>query len=246
MQNHARSLALAAILALGLAGCDGPARDASAPPLPDKDAADPGIARALNYPLMSDPDLARTSTANAVLDYADSSALPVLQASAEAARQARDAARAELLMAGTIAALPDAVPGSGGAPLGALSAPADILAALGAPRACKVGVRQGFVWAARLAPPAAILPLGMAEHAAGSDAPGCRVRLVRYLTAASIEDALTYHHALAQRAGMTAQYFAAPEAILAAKDSKGAQLRVHIRPAAGGMNAVDLAWWLTP
>lgn len=246
MHNHARSLALAALVALGLAGCDRLTGDASAPPAPRNDAADPVIARAFNDPLMSDPDLARISTANAAVDHADQSALPVLEASGEAARQARDAARAELLKTGPIADLPAIAPGSGGPDLAAMSAPAEILAALDAPAACRSALREGFGWAARLKAPAAILPLGMTEYAAGSESPGCRVQVVRYLTAASVEDALTYHHALAQRAGMSAQQFTAPEAIVAASGKNGAQLRVHARSAPGGMNAVDLAWWTTP
>jgi hypothetical protein len=242
MQFRAIHSMLIAMLAFGLAGCEWLGSDAAEPRARGAATADPVIARALNDPLMSDPDLARRSEANALLSYADSSALPVLEATADTSRQAREAARNELLKGGAIGALPQAMPGSGGKNLGKLVEVSAILAASGAPSVCGPAVREGFDWAVRLAAPAAIMPLGMVEHAAGAEAPGCRLRLVRYLTPASIEDALTYHHALASRAGFEVRRYAEPEAILRATGKNGEDLRVHVRPALGGMNAVDLVY----
>ncbi|MFL0672382.1 MAG: hypothetical protein ACJLS3_13455 [Erythrobacter sp.] len=238
---------VAAGLALALGACDllG-GTDAARSAKPGAALADPVMARALHDPLMSDPDLARRSQANAAIAFADSGALPVFAATPEAAARARDAARAELLAAGSIPAATAVTPGSGGAALADQAAPAELLAAAGAPGACRAGVREGFGWAARLAAPAAIMPQGMVDEAAGSDAARCRVRVVRYQTAASVDDAVAYHDTLAQRAGFTVQRYAEPEAILAASGKKGETLRVHVRRLDSGMSAVDLVFWINP
>lgn len=240
----------AVFMACALAGCDAFGESSQIESAPERVLAastpDPVIARALHDPLMSDPDLARRSQANAVLGYADSSALPVLEAGPESSRQAREAMRSELLKSGAIASLPAAKPGSGGATLGDHAEVSVILAALNAPAACTPHLREGFDWAARLTLPAAIMPLGMEEQSAGTDGPGCRLRLVRYLAAASFDDTLTYHHTLASRAQFKTQRFDQPETILIARGPKDEHLHVHIRSAPGGMQAVDVVFWAAP
>jgi hypothetical protein len=234
-----------ALLALGVTACDRPGGQSAAPSAntPPSDARDPVIARVLYDPLMSDPDLARRSEANAALAYADSRALPVLPSTPDARQRARDAARDELLVGGAIPASSPLVAGSGGKAIGESSAITDVLAALAVPEACRASATTGFDWAARLTAPALIAPLGMVEDAAGSDAAPCRLRAVRYLTAARLEDALAYHDALAQRAGFTIKRYDQPEAIIAATGKQGEALRVHLREHATGMTAVDLVFW---
>jgi hypothetical protein len=170
----------------------------------------------------------------------------VFAATPEASARARDAARTELLAAGAIPATTTIKPGAGGVAFSDEATVADLLAAAGAPKACRAGVRTGFAWAARLAAPAAIMPLGMVDEAAGSDAAGCRVRVVRYQTAASVDDAVAYHDTLAQRVGFTVQRYAEPEAILMATGKKGETLHVHARSLPSGMSAVDLVTFLNP
>ena len=233
----------AAILAFVLAGCDASGGSSPAERIAAKPPIDPLISRALNDPLMSDPDLARRSEANAVLAYAVSSALPVLEAGQQSANEAREAARSHLLEGGAIAALPVAEKKPSGASLAEITDPAQLLIASGAPSACLQGLRNGFEWAASLAMPAAIMPLGMAQIAAGSDGPECSVRVVRYLTAASIEDSLVYHHTLASRAGWRVTLHAEPEAILSARGKDHEKMQVHLRAAQGGINAVDVVYW---
>jgi hypothetical protein len=243
--RHALSV-LASVLGLALAACDRTGSQAAVSRTAGDASLDPVIARALNDPLMSDPDLAMRSEANAVLSYADSVPLPVIEATSEAVRRAREAARTVLIEGGPIPPLSPLAAGPAGAAWDALEATTDILAAAGVPEACRAAVRDGFVWTARLDAPAAIMPHGMALRAAGSDTDGCRVRLVRYLTAASIEDALIFHDTLAQRAGFAIWRHVEPEVGLAAKGKPGEGLHLRARPAAGGMNAVDLVFWTTP
>jgi hypothetical protein len=72
------------------------------------------------------------------------------------------------------------------------------------------------------------------------------VRAVRYQTAAGVEDALAWHDALAQRAGLAITRHAAPEAMLIAKGKRGEALQVHVRTLPTGMSAVDLVLVINP
>jgi hypothetical protein len=232
------------VLCLGAAACG-----QGGPPVPDGDpaiAADPVIARALHDPLMSDPDLASRNEANAALGFPDSHALPVLRGSSEAAQAAREALRLELLAAGPIPALPPASEGAGGPALGPLASPAMLLAAVAAPETCARALREDFALAASLPPVAAIPPGAMVMQAGGADRPGCRLRIIRYRSAAPIEDLLQYHLTRALRAGLAGQRFAAPEDIVIGKGAGESQqdeaLAVHVRPAAHGLNGVEVIY----
>lgn len=237
---------LVVTLAFGLVACDWTASDAAARRGGPAAVSDPVMARALNDPLMSDPDLALRSEANAVVSFADAAPLPVLAATPQTTERAREAARSALRTGGAIPPLAPLTPGSGGSAWGDLDTAAAVLSAAGAPEACRSALRDGFAWAAGLPAPVVIMPHGMAERAAGADSPGCQARWVRYLTPASIEDALTFHHTLAQRAGFAMQRHAEPEAMLTARGGKGERLHIHARTAPGGMNAVDLVFWTSP
>jgi hypothetical protein len=228
------------VLCLMLAQC--------APAEPDRSAdtrliaADPVMARALNDPLMSDPDLASRNEANAAIGFADSSALPVIDGSLALAQQARDAARLELLDDGPIPPLPEPREGERGKALGPMAGAAQLLAALGAPQRCVSKLRDDFALAATLPKTAAIMPMGMVVQAGGGDSAGCRVRIIRYTTAAAPEDVLQYHFTRAQRAGLKPVRYASPEDSVASKGKDGTVLVVHVRPTVHGLTAVDLLY----
>ena len=235
---------LCLMLGLNLAAC--------APAQPERAAdtrliaPDPVLARALNDPLMSDPDLASRNEANAAVGFADSSALPVLSATSSDRQAARDAARLELLGGGAIPELPEASeqPGAApkGRPLGPLAGAADLLAELAAPEACAASLREDFGLAATLPPVASIMPRAMVVQASGADNAGCRIRIIRYHTAAAPFDVLQYHYTRAARAGLQAARYAAPEDMIAATGQRGERLVVHVRPGLNGFNSVDLLY----
>ncbi len=225
------------LLCLGAAACG-----RSAPDTPADDpviAQDPVIARALHDPLMSDPDLASRNEANAALGFPDSHALPVLRASGEDAQAVREAMRLELLASGPIAELPKVSAGGGGPPLGPMSSAQDLLAAVSAPEGCAARLREDFALAASLPPVALIPPGAMVMQAAGSDAPGCALRIIRYRSAAPPDDLLQYQFTRAVRAGLAA---ALHEGRVAAQGKDGARLTAHVRPAPHGMNGVTLVY----
>ncbi len=215
-------------------------------PTPDVTAAatngDPLLARALNDPLMIDPDLAHRNEANAAITIRHDEALPAFAASEEAAQQAREAGRRQLLGDAPVLDLPDATIGEGSANLGDKRTASSIIDALGGPGACKGGLTEGFGWAARLSNVAQVMPHGMVQQAAGKDASGCSLRVVRYLTPATVSDALEYHFNQAHRARLRVERFSEPEQILQASRG-GTQFFVHARPGSNGMSAVDLIYW---
>ena len=203
---------------------------------------DPLLARALNDPLMVDPDLAYRNEANAAIMIRHDHALPPLRANEGADGRAREAARLALLEGGAIVDLPDPMSGEGPRALGGLGTANAILGALGADRACSTGLGEGFAWAARLPELASIMPHGMVSHAAGSDANGCSVRVIRYVTAAAPNDVLEYHYNRANRGGLrVARFGTPPDSVRGSRG--GTQLIVQARPGPNGMSAVDLIYW---
>lgn len=229
------------LLGLAVTACsDDPVAEAAA------DAAllaqDPLIARALNDPLMSDPDLASRNEANAALGWADSAALPVFTATRADTSAARAALRLELLDDGPIPDLPPARKEAHGKPLGPMASAADLLAAVEAPQGCVAGLREDYAFAASLPAPAAIPRGAMVMQAGGSEAEGCRIRIVRYTTPAAPEDVLQYHHARSIRAGLRPRRYAAPEASIAATGRDQEALAVHVRSGLHGLASVDLVY----
>lgn len=236
--------ALASVCAFALAGCDGPQAPREAEII---NAADPQVARALNDPLMVDPDLSHRSEANAAITIAYDHALPSLRGTDESARRARETARLELLEEGAMDELPEPGEGAGLVSLEEVWDAAGVLAALGAPEACREDVASDFALAADLPEAARVMPHGMVRAAAGADTPACTMRLVRYATPAAVEDVLQYHFNVAKRAGLSPRHFAIPEPIVRARQEEGGGLfEIHARPASGNLTFVDLVYWKRP
>lgn len=235
MARASALLMLIALAACGDAGGDS-ARDAALI------GTDPVIARALHDPLMTDPDLASRKEANAAIGFADSNALPVIAATAEETRASQEAMRMALLEGGPLSDLPPPDPAKGGAVLGPMSGPAELLAAVGAPAACAAGLGEDFALAANLPAPAAIPPRAMVVQAGGSDSKGCGLRIVRYLSAAPPEDVLQYHYVTARRAGLAPRRYAAPGDGIAGASAGTERIAVHVRRAANGLTGVTLVY----
>jgi len=238
-QMRSRLLFIGFLPAIALAACG----EAVAPDLANAATnGDPLLARALNDPLMVDPDLAHRNEANAAITIRHDQALPAFAASEAAAQRAREAGRRQLLELAPVLDLPDAAIGEGAAKLGDKHTASTIIEALAGPNACRGGLSEDFGWAARLPDVAQVAPHGMVQQAAGKDADGCSLRVVRYLTSATIDDALEYHFNQAHRARLRIERFSEPEQILQASRG-GTQFFVHARPGPAGVSAVDLIYW---
>ncbi len=226
--------------ALALSACTGEAEPAESPATPD-----PVVARALNDPLMVDPDLAYRNQAAAALSTGVDHALPVLSGNAAMARRARDEMRLALLEDGSILDLPDMAEGEGGVSLAGIHSAEQMALSRGVPEDCAKQLRAGFVWAARLDDAASLMPFGHVRAAAGAEDAKCSIRAVSYLTAAEGEDALLYHYNLARRAELNTDVFAKPEFALTGT-SEDVHLAVNIRDGNDAMRIVDLIYWKTP
>jgi hypothetical protein len=147
-----------------------------------------------------------------------------------------------LLEDGPIPDLPQPSAAPGPASLEAAYSVAAVLDAVDAPPACRRDIRGDFSLAANLPEVATIMPHGMVRLAAAAAQPDCEMRLVRYVTPASIADVLQFHYTMAKRADMEPAIHVLPEASLIA-DRRGRFLRVFARESAGNLTAVDLVTW---
>jgi hypothetical protein len=235
-----RATILAAIGALALSACNDGAGGGVGGEIPT--TPDPIVAATLNDPLMIDPDLVHRSDANALLSIRYDHALPPHGSTTESAEAARDAASRELLETGAIEDLPLASTQAAGEALALGMTATEVMKASGAPNRCLGQVKEGLVWAARLPDAARVMPHGMVMQAAGAQTERCKMRIIRYVTPVGVEDALRYHFNRANRAGMTANRYSAPEDIL--KAERGSEhFQVYVRPGPGGTSAVDLIYW---
>lgn len=201
-----RSIMALAVLAV-VAGCG----EDAAPK--EKAVRDPQVAQALDDPLMTDPDLSGGNEAAAALTVESDFSLPVLPVTPEAAA----AARAEAAqMVGGIANLAPLPPASERlAPLVG-DGPAAHLAVLNTRPGCRSVLRSSAIWAARFPNALPIVPRGAVELAAGSDAAGCRVRIVTYSTPLAPDEVLAFYAARARSGRLSAIRYA---------DGAGAALR---------------------
>ncbi|MEM7702072.1 MAG: hypothetical protein AAF251_09080 [Pseudomonadota bacterium] len=203
---------------------------------------DPYIARALNDPLMVDPDLAYRNEANAAITIGYDHGLPSFKGTEESASAAREVARLELLEEGPIRDLPMPSLDPGPASLANQYGVEAVLEVVDAPSRCRKDIQGDFAYAANLPGIARVMPHGMVRVAAAVEGSDCELRIVRYVTPVPIEDALQYHYTIATREGFEVSYFAEPETSLTA-DRRGTYLRVFARGASGNLTAVDVVTW---
>ena len=192
--NRAACLISLSFLAIG--GCsDEPA------PVPEEQR-DPAIVRALNDPLMTDPDLSSRNEGAAAITVVTDTGLPVLAPTPEDAAAARAEAAKLVGGADKLTPLPAAattmrpLPGSGG--------PAEQLSTLLTGGECRSGLRESAIWAASMPAALPIYPRGALERGAGRDETGCHVRALAFTVPVTVEDVMAFYSRRAATAGMTA------------------------------------------
>lgn len=188
---------LLVVSTLALAACDKPA--------PPREAeTDPAIAAALDKPLMTDPELAGDRGAALAVDDGRI-ALPPEDRSPESVASARQAALA--LAGGALLPLP--TPGAGGPPaLGpnAITA-AEVARASGLASApCLQSLAYSASWAAELPATVPVYPQAAVQEAAGSDAGGCGLRVVHFVTPVPAADVVAFTLTLARKGGYDARH----------------------------------------
>ena len=222
-----------AVLA-ALAAC-GPGEDASAPPAEQ----DPAIEQALNDPLMIDPDLASRNEGNAALSGPPDGALPVPDTSPEEIAAARAEALALLGGRGNAPELPEVEAGEPIPPAAQLTAGARA-GLLPGTSVCIDRLTYTFTWAARMPEAMPIYPRAAARESAGTDAGGCALRSIDFLTPVTVEDVLVFYLGRARQANLSARLVEAGEWTTLEGRGSGLTYRVDAREVAGGLTEVAL------
>ena len=222
--------------ALALAACQ-PAQPAADP----NAERDPAAAAALNDPIMVDPDLASQNRGNSALSGGGPAQgdLPGFVRTPEEAATARAAALT--LLGGPASAAPAPTATQPVSRLaGALTMPALAAAAGIAAPGCADQLSFTMDWAAKLPAGLPIYPRGHAVMAAGSDAAGCKVRAVRFVTPVSLSDAVDFYYASARAAKLPAQHRREGSDEVVAGAPGGGAYAVYIRQRGDGLTEVDL------
>lgn len=198
----AKSLTLTLPLVLALAACS-PAKP-EADPNADRD---PAAAAALNDPVMVDPDLASQNRGNSALSGGGPAMgdLPNFKRTPEEASAARLAAR-EWLGGEVVPAPAAALTVKQSKLAGALTAQALAEASGLGGKNCAERLEYSLIWAARLPTALPVYPRGHALMAGGSDAAGCKLRVVRFVTPVELNDVVDFYHAAARRAKLGAEH----------------------------------------
>ena len=188
------------------------------------------MAKALDDPIMIDPDLMDRNRAGNAIDISPpDGSLPSPELGAKALADARAAALIDL-----------------GGPGKMLSAPAASSAAtieMHDPRAapaCSGRAQHTMQWAARMPQPLPVYPHGAVEKAQGSDAPGCAYRAITFITPVPGGEVLDYYYTRAMAAGFSAQRVTMGDNDALSGSKGAAAYAVHVRQVAGGATEVEL------
>jgi hypothetical protein len=239
--RHARLLLVLAPLALAACGGGGepaPGNDLAAL---DREltqanvtaAADPALRSALQDQIMVDPALTQQANADVIRPPAQprSGGVPVAAAPVAASVEAK---------VGQLRSAPAPTPGC---PQCAAARRALTLGALAGAQGggrCAANVAYSAQWANRLPGAVPLYPDAQVVEAAGADGAGCRLRVVTFTSAASVQRLLDFYYTRTSAGGFTAQHRAeGDEHVIAGTKAGGAFLAI-VRPRAGGGSEVDL------
>ncbi len=233
-----RSITLAAGGALSLAGCnwfggggDEPVRE-----------ADPATTEALGDQIMYDPDLASQNRADsaAFVPSGDGS-IPTVDNGPEAIAAARADALRWVGGPGKLHKAPEPQQVAGALPDdAALTAAARAAAAPGGNGDCAKRVEYTMRWAARLPAPFPVYPRGAVQEAAGSDASGCSLRVVNFVTPVPLGEVMDFYYSRARAAGFSAERVLQDGDDVLAGVNGAASYVVYARRQPSGNTEVDL------
>ena len=202
---------------------------------------DPAAAAALNDPIMADPDLVSQNRGNSALSGGGPAQgdLPAFNHSPEEAATARAAASAAL--GGKLGPAPP--PSSTGAASrlnGALTLPALLTASGIGSKACSQQLEFTLGWAARLPAAVPIYPRGHVTMAAGSDASGCQLRALRYVTPVKPSDVTDFTYASTAAAKLAPVHRREGTDEVVTGGAGFQQFAVYARTRADGLSEVDV------
>lgn len=207
---------------------------------PEDAELDPAVARALEAPLMTDPDLAGLNEANAALTGSRDHSLPTMVATQEAVRDAQDQAIRFAGGRSGLGELPAAEPIDttvGESPLVLLE---DVATQHDLPPTCLDGVRYSASWAARLPARLPVYPRGAVVEAFGRDGRDCTIRAVRFSSPVPAQEILRFYATLATQEGFAITYGETTGLWRIEASKAGARVLVEVRPSLVEGQEVDL------
>jgi hypothetical protein len=218
-----------------VAACSQPEQGAT-----DRAPEDPLVAEALADPILTDPDLTAQNQVNAALAVAGpvNAALPPIDRGEEAIAAATEAA--QRLVGSGIPPLPEPAKADLRALREAVTAVQMAAAAGALPAGCAAKVEYTARWAALLPAPLQVYPRGAVEEAAGSDAPGCRLRVVHFKVPVAAADVAAFHHARLRGGGLPVRYAAEGEEHVLRGRRDASSYLIYVREAADGLTAADI------
>lgn len=217
-----------------LAACGGAAEPAATP------LRDPAIMGALSEPLLSDIDLVGASRNATMLSGGGlaEGGVPLFGPDDKEADRAR--AEAARLLGGAVPPAPAPNGAAPQSPLGRAATAAAVAAAVPFAARCAPSLDYSFAWAARLPAALPVYPRAHAQEAGGSDADGCRLRVVNFRTPVAVAEVVGFYHASAARAGLAPRVAKAGEDQVVRGAKGGLSFAVHARATGDGMTEVDL------
>ena len=236
--NRISSRILAAGAALALAGCGWFGGDTDEPVREE----DPATAEALGDQIMYDPDLAGQNRADSVAFVpSGNGSVPTVDGGAEAIAAARADALRIVGGPGKMQKAPEPLAVAGALPADAtLTAAARAAASPGGNGDCAARAEYTMAWAARLPAAFPVYPRGAVQEAAGSDASGCSLRVVNFVTPVPLGEVMDFYYSRAVAAGFSTQRVlqGGDDVLGGTKDA--ASYVVYARRLASGKTEVDL------
>ncbi|MEZ5947602.1 MAG: hypothetical protein R3C04_12270, partial [Hyphomonas sp.] len=214
-----------------LAGCSGSDKAGN------KGDEDPALTGALDGELMTDPEL--SGEAGAAAGAAGGVELPPEQRSPEAIAAARqDAAKKA---GGTLESATEAGEGSATSLFEGAATAAQVAEQSRATSAdCAAKVNYSASWANRLPDALSVYPRAAVQEAAGTDADGCMLAVVNFVTPVDAKDVIDFYYTRARKAGYGAEYhMEGSDHVLGGKNA-GKVYVVSARTLDNGLTEVDL------
>lgn len=195
---------------------------------------------ALSEPLLSDPDLVGASRNATILTGAtlNDGGIPLFGPDDREEQRARFEANA--LFEGTIPPAPAAQGGTDFSAVANAATAAGVAASVPFAARCAPTLRYGFIWAARVPDALPIYPRAHVQEAGGSDAQGCRLRVVNFQTPVTVRDVIDFYYASGASLNLPMSVTAAGDDQVVSGQGKGLSFTVHARQMADGITEVDL------
>jgi len=196
---------------------------------------DPAVTGALGDEIMVDPELAGQNGN----DGASAIELPPEQRTPEALAAAK--AEAARLAGGTIQPAPEPVSGDVSKLIENTATAAQFAAAAKTGKVdCAGKVEYSAKWANALPAVLAVYPQGAVQEAAGTDADGCKLRVVSFLTPVAASDVVDFYYTRVRSGGYDARHHVDGNDHVLGGGKAGASYLIYARQLDNGLSEVDV------